>query len=80
MSLLPIVSKMIEKNTHILVQKCLNKIGWLYVGFQESLIKHFQSYLSNRIFFVTLQDVFSDAALINYGVSEGSILGPLLFL
>ena len=50
------------------------------IGFKESVIKWFQSYLSNRKFFVTLENVFSDAGLINCGVSQGSILGLLLFL
>ena len=51
-----------------------------YVGFKESFIKWFQSDLSNRRFFVTLENVFSDAGLINCGVPQGSILRPLLFL
>ena len=48
------------------------------IGFKESIIKRFQSYLSNRKFFVTA-DVFSDAGLINCGVTQRSILGSLLF-
>ena len=50
------------------------------IGFKESAIKWFQSYLSNREFFVTLENVFSDAGLVNCGVPQGSILGPLFFL
>ena len=50
------------------------------MGFKESVIKWFQSYLSNRKSFVTLENVYSGAGLINYGVPQGSIFGPLLFL
>ena len=50
------------------------------IGFKESVIKWFQSYLSNRAFSVTLENVFSDVGLINCGAPQGSILGLLLFL
>ena len=51
-----------------------------YFGFQASLIKQFESYLSNRSFLVCIDNVFSEAVTLKYGVPQGSILGPLLFL
>ena len=50
------------------------------IGYKESVIKWFQSYLPNRKFFVTLENAFSDTGLINCGVPKGPILGPLLSL
>ena len=50
-----------------------------YFGFRPSVIKWCASYLSNRKFLVCI-DVFSEAGTIKYGVRQGSILGPLLFL
>ena len=43
-------------------------------------IKWFQLHLSTREIFVTLENVFSYAGLINCGVPQGSILGLLFFL
>ena len=50
-----------------------------YFGSRASVIKWFESYLSNRKFLVCI-DVFSEAGTLKYGVPQGSILGPLLFL
>ena len=50
-----------------------------YFGFRASVIKWFESYLSNRKFLVCI-DVFSEARTLKYGVPQGSILGPFLFL
>ena len=50
-----------------------------YFGLQEYVIKWFESYLSNRKFLVCI-DVFSEAGTLKYGVPQGSILGPVLFL
>ena len=47
------------------------------IGFKELAIKWFQSRLSNRNFFVTLKDVFSDTGQI---VINCGIHGSLLFL
>ena len=49
------------------------------IDFKVSDISWFQSYLSNRKI-MTLENVFSDAGLINCRVPQGSISGPHLFL
>ena len=46
----------------------------------NTFIKWFQLHLSTREIFVTLENVFSYAGLINCGVPQGSILGLLFFL
>ena len=40
----------------------------------------FKSYLSDRSQFVSINDFNSDYKIIKYGVPQGSVLGPLLFL
>ena len=51
-----------------------------YFDFRTSVIKWFESYLSNRKFLVCIDNVFSGAGTLKYGVPQGCILGPLLFL
>ena len=51
-----------------------------YFGFQASVTKWFESYLSNRKFLVCIDNVFSEAGILKYGATQGSILGLLLFL
>ena len=55
----------------------LEKITCL--GFKTTLIKWFESYLSNRNFFVS-EDVFAGGRILNCRVPQGSILGSLPFL
>ena len=55
----------------------LNKMKFL--GFSETVIQWFNSYLSDRIFKINLNITLSVPAKINCGVPQGSILGPLLF-
>ena len=56
----------------------LKKLG--IIGFSDHTVKWFQSYLSNRKFMVNLENSFSEVSSMSYGVPQGSILGPLLFL
>ena len=49
-----------------------------WIIFRAPVIKWFESYLSNRKLLVCI--VFSKAWTLKYGVPEGSILEPLLFL
>ena len=51
-----------------------------YLGFSKDLILWFMSCLSNRKFKVNLNKIFSEPGKLLYGVRQGSILGPLLFL
>lgn len=56
----------------------LNKLRM--IGITGTALKIFKSYLANRYQVVKLGQSTSDAKLITYGVPQGSILGPLLFL
>ena len=51
-----------------------------YFGFRAPVIKWFEFYLSNRKLLVCIDNIFSEAGTLKYGVPQGSILGPLLFL
>ena len=61
-------------NHQILLQK-LEKYG-----IRGTALKFFESYLSNRWQYVKLNGISSKLALIDIGIPQGSILGPLLFL
>ena len=50
------------------------------IAFSKHIINWFKSYLSNRSFLVDFGNNFSQPASISCGVSQGSVLGPLLFL
>ena len=49
------------------------------LGFSKHLLKLLSSYLSNRYQYVQVDDRVSKRLLVNFGVPQGSILGPILF-
>jgi len=61
-------------NHSILLQKMAN------YGVRGTVLKWFESYLSNRKQYTVLPDYESDLHSITCGVPQGSVLGPLLFL
>ena len=49
------------------------------LGFSKPLLKLIRSYLSNRYQYVQVDDRQSKRLLVNFGIPQGSILGPILF-
>ena len=56
----------------------LNKLN--HYGIRGVTNNWFKSYLSNRRQYVTINGFKSDVAIMKYGVPQGSVLGPLLFI
>ena len=51
-----------------------------YYGLDDTAIKLFRSYLTNRYQYVQIENAKSQLLEINTGVPQGSIFGPLLFI
>ena len=51
-----------------------------HIGFSPESAWWFESYLKNRDLIVSLEKSLSEADILNCGVPQGSILGPILFL
>ena len=49
-------------------------------GVSGSLLMVFQNYLNNRKQRVVLNDSYFNYSIVEYGVPQGSVLGPLIFL
>ena len=57
------------------------RLGKLHpIGFSEKTVVWFKSYLLDRAFKVSINNHFSDLSKISYGVPQGYISSPLLFL
>ena len=66
------------------VQKAFDTLEFSFflikcLDFKTPLIKWFESYQSKRQLFVSIDDVFLEAGILNCGVLQPSILGPLYF-
>ena len=69
------LSKAFDTLNHLIL---LNKLK--FYGLSNTPLKWFESYLYGRQQFVDFDGTASNTAMINTGVPQGSILGPLLFI
>ena len=60
---------------HILLDRLRN-----YFGISGSALNWFQSYLLDRQQIISVNSFQSDPAVFQFGVPEGSVLGPILFV
>ena len=49
-------------------------------GFNDSVLQWFKSYISSRTCSVNINDSFSNLICLLFGVPQGSIVGPILFI
>ena len=69
------ISKAFDKVCHAgLIYKLI------YLGVPKYIIRFIKNFLSNRFFKVKINDIYSEPYPITCSVTQGSVLGPLLFL
>ena len=69
------LSAAFDTMNHKILLEVLNK----YYRIQGAALQWVKSNLANRQFQVQIEDKFSEAKTIDFSVSQGSILGPILF-
>ena len=69
------LQKAFDTVPHNLLQQKFDKIG-----IRGNVNKLIGSYLSNRTQIVKIDNAYSDSLPVTYGVPQGSVLGPLLFI
>ena len=75
-----VISKL-EHIIYIYIYSYLFVISKLeHYGVRGTALRWFKSYLSNRQQYVEFNGISSESCEIKWGVSQGSLLGPLLFL
>ena len=50
------------------------------IGITDKALDLLKSYITNRMYRTLINDIKSDEFKLKYGVPQGSVLGPLLFL
>ena len=50
-----------------------------YIGFSPEIVRWFKSYLKNQNLIASLEKILSEPDVLNCGVPQGSILGPMFF-
>ena len=79
MTLVVVFSLTLQKASDIVGYKILISKLENY-GLRGTVLQWFESYLSNRERVVKISNVLSEKKYISWGVPQGSILGPILFL
>ena len=51
----------------------------MYIGVEGVALRWFKSYLENRSYHVIINGTKSERTLLQRGVPQGSVLGPVLF-